>query len=216
MRCNYALNFGWFWLKSFFKHKKSPILGTIILTDYCNLSCKHCAVNNIDKNFQPYDAILKNIERADNSNICIYMAINNLNYETIEDVALLAKNNPNINSISFNFHTPYSGTENLILNPAQKKQAAKTIKRLITEKYPVFNLYTAIDYYLKNKWQDLVNIVSEKNKRYICGRCVDIEGLCEQCGYLFVVEFSLIFSATPKIILEMITTYFRYTQRSKK
>ena len=29
-----------------FKHKK-PILGQIIVTDKCNLSCKHCTVNNI-------------------------------------------------------------------------------------------------------------------------------------------------------------------------
>ncbi|WP_338127830.1 hypothetical protein [Clostridium cochlearium] len=31
-----------------FKEKK-PILGTIILTDYCNLSCKHYDANNINK-----------------------------------------------------------------------------------------------------------------------------------------------------------------------
>ncbi|WP_331253403.1 hypothetical protein [Clostridium cochlearium] len=31
-----------------FKEKK-PILGTIILTYYCNLSCKNCNANNINK-----------------------------------------------------------------------------------------------------------------------------------------------------------------------
>ena len=34
--------------------QKTPILGTIILTDKCNLSCKHCSVNNITAVVHPY------------------------------------------------------------------------------------------------------------------------------------------------------------------
>lgn len=50
----YFMRFG---LKSILLRKKEPILGTIILTDYCNLSCKHCAVNNINKIIYPYEDI---------------------------------------------------------------------------------------------------------------------------------------------------------------
>ena len=39
-----------------FKQRK-PILGTIIVTDKCNLSCKHCAVNNITGILHPYEKI---------------------------------------------------------------------------------------------------------------------------------------------------------------
>lgn len=37
--------------------KKAPILGTIILTDKCNLHCKHCSVNNITAVIHPYSQI---------------------------------------------------------------------------------------------------------------------------------------------------------------
>ncbi len=37
--------------------KHQPILGTIILTDKCNLHCKHCAVNNINGIIYPYKQI---------------------------------------------------------------------------------------------------------------------------------------------------------------
>ena len=36
-----------FGLKTILFKKSDPILGTIIVTDRCNLHCKHCSVNNI-------------------------------------------------------------------------------------------------------------------------------------------------------------------------
>lgn len=278
---------------------KKPILGTIILTDYCNLSCKHCAVNNINKVMYPYndiveemhnlyntgirilffcggetltwkdgdksirdlikkakrigflivnivtngtinldipeadviflsldgtkenhnlirsdtfDIILSNVSKANSSNICVYMAVNNINYRDIEPLCKLVKENPNLKSISFNFHTPYKGTEHLSLTKEQQVQAVNSIKSLIKLNYPIFNLYSALDYYLQNKWERPCYqcIVSENKKRFVCGRCVDIEGLCERCGYLFAVEFSLLCKGNIKVIIDMIKTYLKY------
>lgn len=288
-----------FGIRSILLKERKPILGTIILTDYCNLTCKHCAVNNINKKMysyksikeemesfyregirilffcggetmlwedsgksirdlikeaknigfyivnivtngtidldipeadviflsldgmknthdlirgETYDTIIKNLSKANNSNICIYMAINKLNHLEIEGVGRLARKHPNIRSISFNFHTPYEGTEYLSLNKEEKKEAVKRIKGMIRENIPVFNLKTALDVYLKNNWDRPCYqcIVSEDNKRYLCGRCVEVEGLCEKCGYLFAVEFSLLFKGNIKIIWEMLTTYLKY------
>lgn len=36
---------------------KKPILGTVIVTDKCNLSCRHCSVNNITALIHPYRQI---------------------------------------------------------------------------------------------------------------------------------------------------------------
>lgn len=288
-----------FGLKTILFKMKKPILGTIILTDYCNLSCKHCAVNNINKVMYPYkdiveemnnfykegirilffcggetltwedgdktirdlikearkigffivnivtngtidlnipeadiiflsldgnkerhdfirgntfDKIMDNVSKASNSNICVYMAVNNVNMGDIEEVCEIVKKNPNLNSISFNLHTPYDGTEYLKLNKEEEVMAVNTIKRMIKKGYPVFNLYSALDYYLENKWDRPCYqcIVSEDKKRYVCGRCVDIEGLCEECGYLFAVEFSLLCSGNVKVIKDMIKTYLKY------
>lgn len=288
-----------FGIKTILFKEKKPILGTIILTDYCNLTCKHCAVNNINKKIYSYDSIkeemikfyedgirilffcggetllwedcgknirdlikeakaigfylvnivtngtidldipeasviflsidgnrekhnlirgdtydtiMKNLEKADNSNVCIYMAVNKFNYKTIEEVTKLAKDHPNINSISFNFHTPYEGTEYLALSKEEKIEAVNTIKKMIKKGYPIFNLYSALDVFLQNNWKRPCYqcIVSEEGKRYICGRCVEIEGLCNECGYLFAVEFSLLFSGNLKVIWEMFKTYLKY------
>lgn len=278
---------------------KKPILGTIILTDYCNLSCKHCAVNNINKVMYPYEdileemhkfyaegirilffcggetltwnndnktlrdliceakkigfilvnivtngtidldipqadviflsldgmednhnlirgntfhTILSNVSKANSSNICVYMAINNINYKDIKGLCKLVKETKNLHSISFNFHTPYEGTEYLALTQEQNLQAVNSIKSMIKSGYPVFNLYSALDYYVQNNWERPCNqcIVSENKKRYICGRCIEIEDLCEKCGYLFAVEFSLLCKGNIKVIFDMIKTYLKY------
>lgn len=299
MKVKSFLSLGIFGIKTILFKMKKPILGTIILTDYCNLSCKHCAVNNINKviysymdiieemnnlyregirilffcggetltwkadnktihdlikkakeigflivnivtngtidldipeadviflsldgtkenhNFirgDTFDTILHNVSKANSSNICVYMAVNNVNYRDIEPLCKLVKETPNLKSISFNFHTPYEGTEFLSLTNEQKLQAINSIKSMIKEGYPVFNLYSALDYYLQNNWEKPCYqcIVSENKRRFICGRCIEIDGLCEKCGYLFAVEFSLLCKGNVRVILDMIRTYLKY------
>ena len=43
-----------------------------------------------------------------------------------------------------------------------------------------------------------------------CGRCIDIPGLCDECGYFFVAEYTLLFSGNVKVICEMLKTYLKY------
>ncbi len=292
-------------IKSIITKNKKPILGTIILTDACNLNCKHCAVNNINKIIHPYaeikaemikmhregirilffcggetmlwqdknigirellnearkigfyivnivtngtisleipeadiiflsldglkethnlirgetyDKIMDNISNAEGSNICVYMAVNKINHEQIYEMGKMVLETKNLRSISFNFHTPYEGTKDLSLTQEEKVKAVSNIKRLINEGYPVFNLYSALDNYLKNKWDRPCYqcIVSENGRRYICGRCSEIEGLCDECGYLFAVEFSLLFKGNIKVIIDMLKTYWKYTYKKRK
>ena len=299
MKLKDFMYFAGFGAKTILFRKKEPILGTIILTDYCNLSCKHCAVNNINKIIYPYeeiraemqslynngvrilffcggetllwkdgertirdlvkeakeigflivnivtngtidldlpeadviflsldglkenhnyirgntfDTIMDKVSKAHKSNICVYMAVNNKNYKDIEGVCRLVKDNPNLKSISFNLHTPYEGTENLTLSEGEKVEVINEISRMIDQGYPVFNLKSALKYHLTNKWERPCHqcLVSEGGKRYICGRCIEIEGLCEKCGYLFVNEFTLLCKGNIKVLFDMLKTYLRY------
>lgn len=50
----YFANFG---IRTVLSRKRNPILGTIIVTDKCNLKCKHCSVNNITAVVYPYRQI---------------------------------------------------------------------------------------------------------------------------------------------------------------
>ena len=46
-----------FGVKTILFRQKKPILGTVIVTDKCNLKCKHCSVNNITAVVHPYEQI---------------------------------------------------------------------------------------------------------------------------------------------------------------
>ena len=49
--------FARFGIRTVLFREKKPILGTVIVTDQCNLSCKHCSVNNITALIHPYQQI---------------------------------------------------------------------------------------------------------------------------------------------------------------
>ena len=61
MKASSFLYFARFGLRTILLRKRDPILGTIILTDKCNLHCKHCSVNNIAAVVYPYGQIREEI-----------------------------------------------------------------------------------------------------------------------------------------------------------
>lgn len=292
----YFANYG---IKTVLKIKTPPILGTIILTDKCNLSCKHCSVNNVTAVIHPYekikaemnqlyslgvkilffcggetfmweygnktlrdlvlqakqmgflivnvvtngtfkidlpeadlillsldgdkkrhndirgdtfDIIMKNIEEATSDNICFYMAINKLNKNCVKDVCLLANNTKNVRAVSFNFHTPYPNTRELFLSKKEKKVVANKISYLIKKGLPIFNLKTALPYIVNNNFKTPCNqcVVMEDGKLSTCGRCITIDGLCDECGYFFVAEYTLIFGGNVFVMVDMLKTYLKY------
>lgn len=291
--------FAGFGIKTVLFRKKDPILGTIILTDKCNLKCKHCSVNNITAVVHPYkqikkemrqlydmgirilffcggetflwkdgekslrdlvieakkmgflivnvvtngtfpidlpeadlillsldgnrmqhntirgdtyDIIMENIQNATSDNICFYMAINQINKSGIKDVCMKAKNLSNVRAVSFNFHTPYPDTKELSLSPREKAVCCNVIARMMKEGAPVFNLKSAFPYLIRNSFPTPCHqcVVMENGKLSTCGRCIEVEGLCEKCGYFFVAEYTLLFRGNIKIILEMLMTYLKY------
>lgn len=293
---NYFMKFG---IKTFLFRQKKPILGTIILTDKCNLHCKHCSVNNITAIVHPYsqiksemdtlykmgirilffcggetflwesegkrlrdlvieakqmgflivnvvtngtfpldlpeadlillsidgdkdkhndirgpvyDTIMKNIEAATSDNICFYMAINKINKDTISDVVHTAHKMKNVRAVSFNFHTPYPDTKELALSKDEKAECCKEISKLIDEGMPVFNLKSSMPYLINNNFPTPCYqcVVMENGKLSVCGRCIDVPGLCEQCGYWFVAEYTLLFKGNLKVIFEVLKTYTKF------
>ena len=62
MKVSSFFYFANFWLKTVLFKKKDPILGTVIVTDRCNLKCKHCSVNNITSIMHPYTQIKKEMQ----------------------------------------------------------------------------------------------------------------------------------------------------------
>ena len=299
MKLSSFLYFAKFGLKTILFKKKDPILGTVIVTDRCNLKCKHCSVNNITAVMHPYvqirnemqqlydmgvrilffcggetflwkdgdmtirdlvseakkmgflivnvvtngtfpidlpqadlillsldgdkerhnavrgdtyDTIMKNIRNATADNICLYMAVNQINKDAIRDVCYTARDTRNIRAVSFNFHTPYPDTRQLALSKEEKAKCCSVIEQMMKEKVPVFNLKSAFPYLINNSFPTPCHqcVVIENGKISTCGRCIDVPGLCNECGYFFVAEYTLLFQGNLKVIFEMLRTYLRY------
>lgn len=291
--------FAWFGVRTILFRQKKPILGTVILTDKCNLHCRHCSVNNLTAVVHPYrqirgemqtlydkgcrilffcggetflwsdgektlrdlvveakrmgflivnvvtngtfpidlpeadvillsldgdrerhnlirgdtyDTILSNIRGATASNIVLYMAINKLNMATVRDVIDVAEHEVNVKAVSFNFHTPYPDTAELMLSREDKKRCVEVIGRAIEDGAPVFNLKSALPHLVDNSFPTPCHqcLVIENGKISVCGRCIDVPGLCEQCGYFFVAEYTLLFRGNPQIVVDMLRTYLKY------
>lgn len=299
MKISSFVHLAWFGAKTVLFRREDPILGTIILTDKCNLHCRHCSVNNITAVVHPYrqireemsrlygmgvrilffcggetflwrdgekglrelvveakamgflivnvvtngtfpldlpeadlillsldgdrerhnavrgdtyDLILEHIRQASCGNICLYMAINQINKDAIRDVCLTAKEEPNVRAVSFNFHTPYPDTEELALSREEKARCCAQITRMMEEGAPVFNLKSAFPYLIDNRFPTPCRqcVVMEDGQLSVCGRCVRVPGLCERCGYFFVAEYTLLFGGNVRIIWEMLRTYLHY------
>ena len=299
MKASSFLYFARFGVRTILLRKRDPILGTIILTDKCNLHCKHCSVNNITAVIYPYrqiraemarlygmgvrilffcggetflwsdsgktlrdlvaeakemgflivnvvtngtypldlpeadlillsldggreqhnairgdtyDLIFENIRHAPADNICFYMAVNQINKGAIRDVCLAARDTEHVRAVSFNFHTPYPDTESLALSREEKAACCQVISEMMDQGAPVFNLKSAFPYLINNSFPTPCHqcVVMENGTLSTCGRCVNIPGLCERCGYFFVAEYTLLFRGNPRIILEMLKTYLKY------
>ncbi|MBQ9745450.1 MAG: radical SAM protein [Clostridia bacterium] len=299
MKLSSFVHFAKFGVNTILFRKKEPILGTVIVTDKCNLKCKHCSVNNITALIYPYaqvraemeklyslgvrilffcggetflwrdsgktlrdlvveakemgflivnvvtngtfpidlpeadlillsldgdrarhnavrgdtfDTIMHNVKNATADNICFYMAINKINKDAVEKVCCLAKHTKNVRAVSFNFHTPYPDTRELALTKKEKAQCCNSIARMMRKGAPVFNLKSAFPYLINNSFPTPCHqcLVIENGMISTCGRCIDVPGLCGECGYFFVAEYTLLFRGNVKVVAEMLATYLRY------
>ncbi len=299
MKAKSFLYLATFGIRTMLFKKKDPILGTVIVTDACNLKCKHCSVNNITAIMHPfaqirsemeqlyamgvrilffcggetfmwkdgqlgirdlvieakkmgfmivnvvtngtfpidlpeadlillsldgdrrrhneirgdcYDTIMENIKNATADNICFYMAVNQINKESIREVCLTARDTAHVRAVSFNFHTPYPDTKELALSKEEKAECCRQIAQMMDEGAPIFNLKSAFPYLINNSFPTPCYqcVVIENGKVSICGRCIDVEGLCDECGYFFVAEYTMLFKGNLKIIFEMLATYLKY------
>ena len=299
MKASTLLEFSLFGLTTVLFRRKKPILGTIIVTDRCNLRCKHCSVNNLTAIIHPYaqvkaemeqlyamgvrilffcggetflwkdsgrtirdlvreakemgfrivnivtngtqgldlpeadlillsldgdkehhniirgntyDLIMRNIEQATSDNICLYMAVNQINKGCIRSVCDVARLQPKVRAVSFNFHTPYPDTRDLVLTREDKVACCAEIAQLMDEGYPIFNLRSAFPYIIDNNFPTPCYqcVVMENGELSTCGRCIHVPGLCDECGYFFAAEYALVFRGNLRVITEMLRTYTRY------
>lgn len=63
MKISSFIYFASFGIKTILFRKRNPILGTVIVTDKCNLKCRHCSVNNTTAVVHPYEQIRREMQQ---------------------------------------------------------------------------------------------------------------------------------------------------------
>lgn len=290
---------GWFGLTTVLRRRRDPIVGSLILTDRCNLHCAHCAVGNIRRTDYPWprivadlamlhergvrilflyggepflwhdgdqrlpdiisearrigfplvnvvtngtrgldlpeadlilvsvdgtrehhdairgptwDRVLAALGAAPTDNLCLYMAVNRINVDDVEFVARLAADEPTVRAVAYNLHTPYPGTEHLTLTVAQRHDVCARIRALHDLGFPVMGLRSALPRIAEGTAPVPCPqcVVVEDGATWTCGRCIDVPGLCQECGFSFAAELSLLFRGDPRAVLDALRTYPRF------
>jgi len=159
-----------------------------------------------------FDRIMKNLNRVTRRNVCVYMALNKRNWREIRPVAKIARQHPAITGVSFNFHTPYPGTESLTLDREETTATVAELERLSDDGYRILNLKTTLRAWLADDWPRPLHAcrITDFERHWDCARCALVPGLCERCGFLFAVEFGLIFSGRWDAIFEAARAYPKF------
>ena len=149
----------------------------------------------------------KNIQQSGFKHICVNMVVNPLNCDSLDAAIEYAKNNPAIEQISINFHTPYPGTEYLML-PTEKK--IEMIDKVIAYKkngYPIMNSISGLKLMKSNALGEIqlgkecfvTNFIYTEGTRGLClGYGTE---QCRVCGFCMAGEMSSVWSFRPDTIL---------------
>lgn len=149
-----------------------------------------------------YEQVIKNLKENTHPRVNINMTINRLNRADLEEVAALAKTLPTIKGVSFNFHTPFPGVEDLAISAEERKICIDRIIQIKKKGYPVVNSYAALQALKRNNYPRPVNLICliEKGQAYPCCFGRISPGVCQDCGYGIIAELSLLSRGNLKVI----------------
>jgi len=149
-----------------------------------------------------YDRLLKNIAEAHHPRISVNMVINSRNYPSVEETIAFAKNHPDIQSISLNFHNPYPGTEDLFLDWETRRKVIDLIIEKKKAGYPIMNSVSGLKRmkdlrFKKECW--VSNFILPEGQRLLeCpGKAI---GICDSCGFSMAGEMRSVFTLKPDTI----------------
>ena len=145
----------------------------------------------------------QNIATCNHKALSVAMSVNTLNIDSVVSLLQYVKDSPYIKSVAFNFHTPFPGTEYLMLSQQQREQVIDTIISYKKQGYPVMNSCAGLrrmkDLKFKKRCWITNYILTDGSKHPIpvCGE----GGGCEHCGFSMAGEMNAVFSFTPETIL---------------
>lgn len=142
----------------------------------------------------------KYISTSGFKHICVNMVVNALNYESVDAAMEYAKNNPAIEQISINFHTPYPGTEYLMLPTEKKVEIIDKVLEYKRKGYPIMNSKSGLRLMKRNALGEIklgkecfvTNFIYTEGTRGLClGYGTD---QCRVCGFCMAGEMASVWS----------------------
>ena len=111
--------------------------------------------------------------------------------------------------VSFNFHTPYPGVEDLSLSLEERAGVIDRILNLKRNGLPVLNTVGGLKAMKANRWSRPVPIIQlvEKDRIFECCFGREHPGVCQKCGYGVIVELSQILSWNIPTMLQSLSLF---------
>ncbi len=146
-----------------------------------------------------FEKLVKNIETSGHPDLSVNMVVNSQNYLSVDETIEFAKNNPHIKSISINFHTPYTGTEDLMLDWDKRNEIIDKVIVYKKKGYPIMNSVSGLKLMKHNKFKKycwVSNFIMVDGSRLT--ECQGKEaGVCDQCGFCMAGEMNSVMTLKP-------------------
>jgi sulfatase maturation enzyme AslB (radical SAM superfamily) len=150
-----------------------------------------------------YERLVENIAGSGHPALSVNMVINSRNYQSVTETIEFAAANPHIQSISLNFHTPYSTTADLFLDWDTRSEVIDKIIELKKKGYPIMNSVSGLKLMKHNRFKKqcwVTNFIMADSTRF--SECPGkTAGVCDQCGFSMAGEMRSVFTLKPDTIL---------------
>ena len=146
-----------------------------------------------------------NMEHATSDNICFYMAINQINKGAVRCLVWRRRRPKNVRAVPFNFLHALSRYQGACPHPGRKGgSAAGVIREMMKAGRACIQICPALSQPpdrepLPTPCHQCV--VVEKTERSTCGRCIEVPGLCRECGYFLWRNTPSCSWGHPRIVL---------------
>ncbi len=135
--------------------------------------------------------------------VSVNMAINQLNYHSVAETVRYAAMHPNIDLISLNFHTPYPGTEHMMLPWEKRCELIDQILELKRQGYPIMNSASGLKTmkrrdFPKDCWVSNFILADGTRLPQCPGRTC---GICNDCGFGMSGEMHALLRLRPDTVL---------------
>ena len=150
-----------------------------------------------------FERLVDNIAASGHPALSVNMVINNRNYHSVSETVEFAKNNPFIQSISLNFHTPYSQTAGLFLDWDIRAEVIDEIIAMKKQGYPIMNSVSGLQLMKGNQFKKecwVTNfILADSTRLSECpGKTADV---CDRCGFSMAGEMRSVFNLKPDTVM---------------